>query len=271
MSLSKIVGKLLFFYLSCSSTFAIPVSEVLRDVEDSENITYSIMTRGDGSSKSSPVDASFDISGWENIAEENCYIMLCLMDGNRVFQRGPTAGASKSQRTKSGANLEPFHADQLSSRHTAQISGSTISAEEFPWASTQNGGENAYLCPATEAEQNAQKTGISAGFNVKGGPGYDQWFRVSFHGGTQGKFCTALFKNPPDKSVCGNDEKTTIFGVASVILANFVYQIVRNQGQPYFFRHASGSHKGSKRTLEVDEMVYEDLVVRHPHAALAQQ
>ncbi|KAI8627086.1 hypothetical protein F5Y19DRAFT_477975 [Xylariaceae sp. FL1651] len=223
------------------------------------------MARGDGSSRNSPIDASFDISGWENIAEENCYIMLCLMGGNRVFQRGATANDKNTQRTKSGANLEPFHADQLTTRHTAQISGSTISAEEFPWASTQNGGENAYLCPATVAEQNAQKTGISAGFNSKGGPAYDQWFRISFHGASFGRYCTALFSNPPDTSVCGNNDRTNLFGVAGVILANFVYQVVRNQGQPYFFHHAAGSGKGSKRSIEVDEMVYEDMVARQPH------
>jgi hypothetical protein len=29
-------------------------------------------------------DADFDITNWLNIAEENCYAMLCLFDGNRV-------------------------------------------------------------------------------------------------------------------------------------------------------------------------------------------
>lgn len=32
-----------------------------------------------------PIDAEFDVTGWPLSAEFNCYIMLCVMGGNRVL------------------------------------------------------------------------------------------------------------------------------------------------------------------------------------------
>jgi hypothetical protein len=43
-----------------------------------------LVKRVPGDSASNPIDADFDITGWPNIAEENCYAMLCLLGGNRV-------------------------------------------------------------------------------------------------------------------------------------------------------------------------------------------
>ncbi|CAJ2507895.1 Uu.00g090810.m01.CDS01 [Anthostomella pinea] len=235
------IGKLCFLLLSCSTTFAAPVAEPKAEIETS-------VVRRAGGSKGDPVDASFDITGWENIAEEDCYVML---------QRGPTANSGDSNRRDSGVNLRPFQANQLATRHTSQIMAGTVSAEEFPWASTQNGGSSAYVLPATLAEQNVQKTGISAGYRRTGGPGYGEWFRISFTGPPHGRYCAALFSNPQDFSVCGNTDQTTIFGVSSVVLANFVYQVV-TAAQPYIFHHAAGNNKGTKRTVDIEEVV-----VRH--------
>ncbi|KAI0546004.1 hypothetical protein F4679DRAFT_599062 [Xylaria curta] len=252
--LNSILSKLCLLLLCCSVVLGAPITE--SEVEHETDYANNQLSRRAGGSKNDPKDASFDITGWENIAEEDCYAMLCLMGGERVFQRVATANGGEPHRTESGANLRPFQSNQLATRHTAQINGQTVSAEEFPFASTQQGGTNAFLFPASLAEQNKQKTAISAAYRRTGGPAYNEWFKISFTGPPLGKFCTALFKNPPppDTSVCGNNVQTTIFGTAGVILANFVYQLVNNQGQPFFFHHAAGSNKGT-RGLEVNTTV----------------
>ncbi|KAI1138391.1 hypothetical protein F5Y05DRAFT_413012 [Hypoxylon sp. FL0543] len=240
MGFSKgFVGKLCLLSLWWSATIATPI-------ETGENAKHIIKRAGN--SPSDPIDAEFNTAGWENIAEEDCYVMLCLKNGNRVYQRVSTAHGGDHHRTESGQSLNPFHADQLASRHTAQINQRTTSPEEFPWASTTQGGADAVVLPATVDEQNRQSSGINAGY-AKARVGYNQWFRITF---TEpwGKYCTALFSQPPDFSVCDNNEQTTLFGTAGVILANFVYYVVRSQ-RPYFFRHAAGP-KRNQRSLEIE-------------------
>lgn len=39
----------------------------------------------DGSSRQNAKEATFDVTGWEDIAEENCYDMLCLRGGERSW------------------------------------------------------------------------------------------------------------------------------------------------------------------------------------------
>ncbi|KAI0169910.1 hypothetical protein GGR52DRAFT_592504 [Hypoxylon sp. FL1284] len=242
------IGKLFLLSLSCSTAIAAPAAELLDETEARENGS-SLAVRASGTQRD-PIPAHFDITGWENIAEEDCYVMLCLENGNRVYQRVGSANAGTPNRQHAGTTTTPFQLGQLTNRLTSQISHETDSAEEFPWASTQQGGSNAYLLPATRAEQNRQKIMISAGYNRKGGPGYDQWFEINFTGQKLGKFCSALHQDPPDTSVCGNDETTTIFGVAGIILANFVYHIARTQSNKIIFHHAAGSRKGNKRFID---------------------
>lgn len=62
--------------LCCAATLGAPVPEAL-------NVTESV-TLLERSSATNPIDATFDITGWPNIAEENCFAMLCLRNGNRV-------------------------------------------------------------------------------------------------------------------------------------------------------------------------------------------
>jgi hypothetical protein len=90
----------------------------------------------------------------------------------------------------------------LESRHTDQINPTTVSAEEFPWKSTQQGGESSYVFPATTEEQNSMSTGpllfyenlrmltrrIGQGGTVGGaytsnGIDLNSWFRITFTGG----------------------------------------------------------------------------------------
>lgn len=75
---------------------------------------------------------------------------------------------------------------------------------------------------------------------------FDAYFRVTYQPASLfGTYCTALFSDPPDDSVCQKkDLKQTLFGVANVILANFAYQVVKLK-QPYTFIHMAGAQKGT--------------------------
>jgi hypothetical protein len=44
----------------------------------------------------------------------------------------------------------------MAERGTNQINSGTTSAEDFPWASTANGGSKAYVFPGTVAEQRSK-------------------------------------------------------------------------------------------------------------------
>ena len=72
-------------------------------------------------------------------------------------RRAVAANANDRHRDENGANYRPFQASELQSRHTQQINSQTTSAEEFPWASMERGGDDngnmAGLMPATMNEQ----------------------------------------------------------------------------------------------------------------------
>ncbi|KAF2963464.1 hypothetical protein GQX73_g10109 [Xylaria multiplex] len=250
--LNGLLGKFCVLAACCSAILAAPLAE--SSVEYGTDYDKSQLSTRASGTRNDPKDAFFNIAGWENIAEEDCFAMLCLMGGNRVYQRVSTANGGDPHRTESGANLTPFQSNQLATRHTSQITPQTISAEEFPFASTQQGGVGAILFPATLAEQNQQKNAISAAYRRTGGPGYNEWFKITFNGAPLGKFCRALHADPQDFSVCGNSVQSTLFGIAGVILADFAYQLVNTQGRPFFFHHAAGSRKGT-RGLELNTTV----------------
>ncbi|RAO73004.1 uncharacterized protein BHQ10_009016 [Talaromyces amestolkiae] len=210
------------------------------------------------SSRANPIDATFDITLWPNIAEENCFAMLCLQNGNRVYQRVSTSSAADDNRRDSGADFRPFRAAQLASRHTSQINPTTVSAEEFPWASTRQGGATAYVFPATVAEQSrlhgAQGTAINSGY-VRSGVGFDDYFRITFTPANLfGQYCTALHANPPDTSICGREPTQTLFGTTGINIANFAYQVVRSGAVPFAFMHVAGANNGkiTKRQQDFD-------------------
>ncbi|KAF1990254.1 hypothetical protein K402DRAFT_401118 [Aulographum hederae CBS 113979] len=226
---------LCLYSLLFSAALAAPTAEVHGESQ--------LVKRDPGDSKEDPLPATFDISNWPDIAEENCFAMLCLRGGDRVYQRVGTSGDRGKNYQASGAKFKPFHGDQLESRHTAQINGNTISAEEFPFESTQQGGEIGYVFPATEEQQQRQSGALSTTYQNQN-IGYNKWFEITYIGGPMGLYCTALFSKPPDFSVCNDDRTTTLFGTAGVKLANFAYQVVRAGAVPYAFKHLAGPSKG---------------------------
>ena len=73
--------------------FCLPISTILATPVDLVN-NQTMMRRGGmdvahvwrraPGDQDNPVDATFDITGWPNIAEEDCFAMLCLEGGKRV-------------------------------------------------------------------------------------------------------------------------------------------------------------------------------------------
>ncbi|GFF70574.1 hypothetical protein IFM47457_02670, partial [Aspergillus lentulus] len=187
-----------------------------------------------GGSKGNRKAATFDTTGWEDIAEEDCYVMLCLKGRERTWQRNPTPGLRETHYTSSGAKAKPFRKDNIPKRYTE-----TNNAEEFPWESTVQGGSNALLLPATRAQQQRQSGAITAGFR-QSDINFGEWFRISFTGNL-GEICRALHQEPPDNSIC-KKPTVTVFG-KRVNLNDFVWTMAKVGGSLAHY-HAAGSSKG---------------------------
>ncbi|QIX02297.1 hypothetical protein AMS68_007814 [Peltaster fructicola] len=233
----KLLSKVALLTLLSSTVLAAPIAVVEADDSpaDSGEPSDDLQTRAPGDSASQPIQANFNIDGWEDIAEENCRVMLCILGGNRVFQRVVTAHEGDVNYTGSGASVHPFYAANLSDRGTAQINPSTTSAEDFPWRSIHlPDGARRYVMPATDAQQRSQGGSINGGY-LSSQVGYNEWFEINFQGNL-GPHCRALHQNPPDTSVCSKNVKETLFGTRNIDLRNIVYYKVQ-QGNKIGFAH----------------------------------
>jgi hypothetical protein len=72
----SLTSRLCLFSLLCSITLAAPVAIAINEVE--------LVKRAPGDSFNKPIDAWFNIAGWQNIAKENAYAMLCLLGGRTI-------------------------------------------------------------------------------------------------------------------------------------------------------------------------------------------
>ena len=82
-----------------------------------------------------------------------------------------------------------------------------------------------------------------------------RWLETSFwltSSSPFGEYCSALFLNPPDTSVCQKDPKETFFGTKGVGISNFVYSVVKT-ALPYYFIHAAGPNKGKRSEMPAGE------------------
>jgi hypothetical protein len=84
----SLVGCLGLLYFLCSVATAAPVLEDLNQSDMFFNET-GLEKRAAGDTEAEPIEATFDPyagdkGGWPNIAEENCYAMLCMLGGQRV-------------------------------------------------------------------------------------------------------------------------------------------------------------------------------------------
>ncbi|EAW16432.1 uncharacterized protein NFIA_057820 [Aspergillus fischeri NRRL 181] len=240
MLFKYLVHQLSLLFLCLFPVFAAPVIEPT----DETGLVARTGNTAPGGSKGNPKAATFDITGWEDIAEEDCYVMLCLKDGERTWQRNPTTGLRETHYASSGARAKPFRKDNVPKRHTGQInsqpgSSETNSAEEFPWESTVQGGSNALLLPATRAQQQRQAGAITAGFR-RSDITLGEWFRITFSGNL-GEICRALHQEPPDDSIC-KKPTVTVFG-KKVNLNDWVWTMAKVGGSLAYY-HAAGSSKG---------------------------
>ncbi|KAF4153157.1 hypothetical protein CNMCM6069_001119 [Aspergillus lentulus] len=249
MLFQNLVSQLFLLLLSCSPVFTVPVNVP----GGGADLIARAGNNGKGTSKSNPKDATFDVTGWEDIAEEDCYVMLCLKNGERTWQRNPTPGLNKVHYQKSGAAAKPFQKGNVPKRHTGQINPQpgerteTNSAEEFPWESMSQGGSNADLLPATRHEQKLQGAAIRKGFQTSD-IDLGEWFKITFTGNL-GPICQALHRDPPDESICKKPE-VSLFG-KKINLNDWVWYMAKVGGSLAYY-HAAGSSKdkiGKRMTL----------------------
>ncbi|KAF4162545.1 hypothetical protein CNMCM6936_001974 [Aspergillus lentulus] len=248
MLFKYLIGRPCLLSLFCSPALAAPVDNLADEA--------ALITRADrGSVKSNPKDATFDVTGWKDISEEDCYVMLCLKGGERTWQRIDTPGLNEVNYKESGAKAVPFRKDQVPKRHTGQINpnpgvkSETNSAEEFPWESMAQGGSGANLLPATRYQQNQQGNAIKTGFR-RSEVNLGEWFRITFTGDL-GPICQALQRDPPDTSICKNPEES-LFG-KKINLNNWVWYMATVGGSLVYY-HAAGDSKGKvgKRTIPIE-------------------
>ncbi|KAF4631513.1 hypothetical protein G7Y89_g6614 [Cudoniella acicularis] len=175
-------SRLCLFSLLCFAAIAAPVTEIF-DQSDVPFNEKDFEKRAPGDTEAEAIDATFDPHAgkvWSNIAEENCYAMLCMLGGRRVYQRILTANERGDHIRESGASERPFETRNLAIFHTTRIDDATTSPEEFPWRSIHSGEEDAYLFLATTSEQGSEAAGITNGYNKAAGLDYGKWFSITF-------------------------------------------------------------------------------------------
>ena len=80
-------------------------------------------------------------------------------------------------------------------------------------------------------------------------------FYLTYHSGL-GIYCTALFKNPPDTSVCKPDKDEDFFGQKNIKIADYAYKMITQSGSANVFQHVAGQWNGkiTKRSEDVQEL-----------------
>ncbi|KAG9857881.1 hypothetical protein KCU98_g710, partial [Aureobasidium melanogenum] len=156
-----------------------------------------------GHGPNNPVDAHIDCTGIEELCDANCYAILCL---NRpsLLQKVSQAIARRNRR-QCGAKMQPFKGTvtQLRRRGLSRPDGSHVSAEEYPFASTQQGGSGADLFPARVSDQNIQRDAIRNMYKNYG-VGVNDYFELKFDNANT-PYCNALANG--DYSVCSKQAK----------------------------------------------------------------
>lgn len=81
---------------------------------------------------------------------------------------------------------------------------------------------------------------------------YGKFLKITFVPSSSfGPYCDALFRTPPDRSICQKKNlKQRLFKVGNIILANFAYQIDKST-TPRTFKHAVSSRHSTKRSEDV--------------------
>ncbi|KAM0811978.1 hypothetical protein AB5N19_14295 [Seiridium cardinale] len=244
--LFSVTGALIVFLLA-SPVLTTPILEP----NAAGTSTYAAIKPRRTGDENNPIDAEFDVTGWPVSAEFNCYIMLCVEGGNRVYQRIEDPSERRTHYQRSGAYFTPFHGDHLEQRNAERLDDSTVSAEEFPWESLSQGGSGAHLFPTTVAEQQAQGRSLAGRFRStrQATPiGRGDWIRISFAGYSgirRGGYCEALFRNPPDTSICNRNVEEHIGGHPQYKMNDFD-QVLGSDYKLHLFNGGSKKRSGEQ-------------------------
>ncbi|PWY67646.1 hypothetical protein BO94DRAFT_503797 [Aspergillus sclerotioniger CBS 115572] len=133
----------------------------------------------------------------------DCYAILCLgkeplfqRDGSESNANRKDAGVKKT--FPGGKGSGPFRNPTLAGVKTP---GSTyVSPEEFPYASTTQGGHQAVLFPVSESSQDSQGGAINSFYKKNNIGSADKgkrnsWYEITGWTGKLGPYCTALQAN----------------------------------------------------------------------------
>lgn len=74
------VLQFLMLLLHSSYTVAAPIVSSRGSIQHRAGIEFAKRNN-----RNSPIDATFNVAGWQDIAEEDCYVMLCRYGGERVW------------------------------------------------------------------------------------------------------------------------------------------------------------------------------------------
>ncbi|OJJ78035.1 hypothetical protein ASPBRDRAFT_191296 [Aspergillus brasiliensis CBS 101740] len=156
-----------------------------------------------GSSKSRPIQGVMEVNDNNALPfDGDCYAILCLgkepifqRDGSESKENRKDAGVKKKFPGSTGTG--PFRNPTAAK---VKIPGSLyVSPEEFPYASTTQGGHQAILFPVTEESQHSQGGTINGFYNKYGikSAHLDKtsWFEITGWTGQLGPYCNALQKN----------------------------------------------------------------------------
>ncbi|KAI9929610.1 hypothetical protein MW887_001084 [Aspergillus wentii] len=171
-----------------------------------------------GSSKSHPIEGTMEVKPDNALPfDADCYAILCL-GKEPLFQRDGLE--SNENRKDAGVKKKFGNTSTGPFRNTAEanvkIPGAQyVSPEEFPFASTTQGGHQAILFPVSEESQSSQGGTIN-GFYKKNNihsahKGPNSWYKITGWSGPLGPYCQALQANhgkpDPHNPICKKGHK----------------------------------------------------------------
>ncbi|PYI02054.1 hypothetical protein BO78DRAFT_454769 [Aspergillus sclerotiicarbonarius CBS 121057] len=156
-----------------------------------------------GPSKGHPIKATMEVNDNNALPfDADYYAILCLgkdpifqRDGSESKDNRKDAGVKKT--FPGGKGTGPFRNPTMAN---VKIPGSQyVSPEEFPFASTTQGGHQAILFPVSEASQDSQGGALNSFYNKhhiqSAHQGKNSWYEITGWSGQLGPYCKALQNN----------------------------------------------------------------------------
>ncbi|RAL02364.1 uncharacterized protein BO80DRAFT_472376 [Aspergillus ibericus CBS 121593] len=196
-----------------------------------------------GDSRSNPIKGQIEIRGSDALTYDvDCWAMLCK-GKSPVMQKVDTDAADKNRQVDSGsaANKQPFKDPSkygikaLPATNAWGNNKGWVSAEEFPFASTMEGGRDAILVGVTLDAQNEQKTSLRSFYQTNKIKSYDAktkksdgtWFEITGFKVKAGKtasigpYCKAFNDNKKKGDLCKST--TNVAGDWGFDVAQYAY------------------------------------------------